>query len=364
MKLCDEIELFQQNSDYLNKKLNFLHKKLALVERNQKRAEMILSHIHEGLLFINFQGRIEECNKTAALLLNVNSEEILAQPFWGYFEDSLFGFSMKEMLEKKCEKKHLILSLFQQEKHVQVEVNSALIPEQGLILILRDRSEINTLEKTIRENERLHALGEMAATLAHEIRNPLGGITGFTSLLLKDPKKTSTQEQMLRAILEGTHMLNTLVTNVLEYSRPCILNFASINLQECLKEVLSYLPIEESSRVIIKCSNKLFIIADKIHFKRALLNLIQNGLEASVQEKKLFLIAKKEGVLTIKDQGIGIPKEHLEKIMTPFFTTKIKGTGLGLSEVNKIIRAHGFRLTIDSNKKGTQIRIFYKEGHK
>jgi signal transduction histidine kinase len=357
-KLSAELETLQHKSSILEKKLHSLHHTLAQLEKTQRRAETILSHIHEGLLFIDFQGTIRECNRAACLFLDLEYEKLLSQSFWEYFEDTLFGFSMKDMLEKKCEKKHLIISLSQGKRNLQLEVNTTFIPSEGLILILRDRSEINTLERTIRENERLHALGEMAATLAHEIRNPLGGITGFASLLLKEPEITASQERMVRAILEGTHLLNTLVTSVLEYARPCIINLAPVNLKSCLEEMLLYLSIEERSRITIKCPETLMIVADTLHFKRALLNLVQNGLEASPKEKGVEVLAKKgKDVITIKDQGSGIPDELLNKVMTPFFTTKTKGTGLGLSEANKIIKAHGFTLTISSKKSGTQVFI-------
>lgn len=352
-----DLSHFTQNSHDLKKKISLLHHKLLQVEKNQKRAETILSHIHDGLLFINFQGMITECNRAAASLLNLEEKEILFQPFWESFEDTLFGFSMREMLEKKCDKKRVIITLVQEKKNLQIEINTALIPEEGLILILRDRSEISALERTLRENEQLHALGEMAATLAHEIRNPLGGIAGFASLLLEDVKETP-QEEMVKAILEGTHLLNTLVTNVLDYSKPCIIHLAPVFVKECLEQMMLYLGREERKRIVIKYIKNDLILADQMHFTRALLNIVQNGLEAS-SKRKTVMIEATEGEITITDQGTGIAKEHLDKIMTPFFTTKTRGTGLGLSEVNKILKSHGFSFTIDSSKKGTVVKILF-----
>jgi signal transduction histidine kinase len=197
----------------------------------------------------------------------------------------------------------------------------------------------------------------MAATLAHEIRNPLGGIEGFAQLLKQDLKEPSHQ-QMVAAILEGSRLLNNLVTEVLSYARPMRLHFAPIDLVVLVKESLA---LAATSFRMPTCSFKSAFTTyplslDEEHIKCTLLNVLRNAAEAGGTLVNIELTA--EGALIVKDNGEGIAQKDLKKIFTPFFTTKTHGTGLGLAHSLAIIKAHNGTLEVCSEVgKGTQLII-------
>lgn len=215
------------------------------------------------------------------------------------------------------------------------------------------------LEDKIRELsriERMKELGEMAAQVAHEIRNPLGGIKGFASLLQRDLQDRPELQQMAAHIVEGTDHLSRLVTDVLDYARPIEPKLEPIDFIALLNEVKKHIEADSNIdlkhiKLTIDSSYSTFMISlDPFLMKSALLNLILNAIQAMPKGGTVsIVIQKKLGHLVLKiiDTGIGMSKEHLEKIYSPFFTTKLDGNGLGLHEVQKVVSAHGG--TIDAH---------------
>jgi len=310
----------------------------AKVERLQERLEMshmILTNIDEGILYLNPMGFISLCNPMMERLLNSN--DLVSTLFWDHFDDEFFGFSMRDTLESHIRQRVLI-----ELDGREVEISTSYA--RGLILLCRDRTEVRKLEKSVQQNERLKVLGEMAATLAHEIRNPLGGIEGFASLLAADLKEES-QAAMVASIIEGARTLNGLVSNVLDYTRSVKLHFKECDLFQICEEVAQF----ASGPCIVEGAST-YALVDKERLKLALLNLVNNGIDAAGSVK---MIVKKEAIIEIEDRGPGIEPAVLEKLFTPFFTTKTKGTGLGLVEAKKVIEAHGGSISVASNRGTT-----------
>jgi signal transduction histidine kinase len=250
---------------------------------------------------------------------------------------------------------HRIFLTLRQE--IDIEVSTSPIPEKGIVLMLSNRTEQQKLQKSLNQAERLQELGEMAATLAHEIRNPLGGIEGFARLLQRDLEGSS-HETMINAILEGTGALNSLVSSVLDYARPMSLHFAPTNLVEVVRETLAHFAISADTLFCyFKTPFSQYTVSiDKVRFKHVLLNLLHNAQEADATEASVELT--EGGTLLVKDNGIGISSKNLEKIFTPFFTTKNRGNGLGLAESLAVIKAHGGILEVFSEEgRGTQFTI-------
>ncbi|MCH9609652.1 MAG: Signal transduction histidine-protein kinase AtoS [Chlamydiales bacterium] len=305
----------------------------------------IVETLPDGMIFITTKGVISLCNAMACQLLKM--DPVKSIPFEEVFDDTFFGFSMKEALSMPEKRRRVFLSL-SDGKEVEVSTSSTT---EGIALLLHDRTEIAHLERSVHQSHQLAQLGEMAARLAHEIRNPLGGIEGFASML-KNELKDQEMQKMASSIVDGTRTLNALVTSILDYAKPLSLHFAPTDLVEIASDCTQLL----GEKVVLVCEVKTWIVsADKERLKLALLNLIHNGWEAS--EKQVTLTISK-GKLTIEDKGCGIPKENLEKIFTPFFTTKTFGTGLGLAEAKKVVEAHSGKLEIKSIEgKGTTIGL-------
>ncbi|MCH9611427.1 MAG: hypothetical protein K0U13_02355 [Chlamydiae bacterium] len=312
----------------------------AKVERLQERLEashLVLTSIEEAILYLNPMGFIILCNPAMERLLNLS--DLVDTLFWDHFDDSYFGFSMRDALDS-----HKRQCLFVELDGREVEISTSYA--HGLILLCRDRTEIRKLEAAVGQSNRLKVLGEMAATLAHEIRNPLGGIEGFASLLAQDLKEES-HASMVGSILEGTRTLNELVSNVLDYTRNVQLHFTECDLLTLCEELIPYAPE-------LKVSGSSSICAvDRQKLKMALLNLVKNGIEAA---GAVSITVLKGGIIEVHDNGPGIAPDLRDKIFTPFFTTKSRGTGLGLVEAKKVIDAHGGKLSVESNS-GTTMRV-------
>jgi signal transduction histidine kinase len=249
---------------------------------------------------------------------------------------------------------------------LQPDPPEGAIDLQGLIILIRDLTEMRRLEAIENRRDRMSELGEMAAKVAHEIRNPLGGIKGFASLLERDLQDRPEQQQMAAYITEGTDNLNNLVTNVLNYSRPVKTQFESIDFVALCQELISYVQADVNTPKNIKlhCETKLtslHLVIDPQLIKAALLNLIFNSIQAmpdggSITLKLNSTVGKVN--IEVTDTGVGIPPENIKKIFAPLFTTKPQGNGFGLSEVFKVIEAHNGTIDVSSTVGvGTTFKI-------
>lgn len=322
-----------------------------------------ISYVSLGLICVTKQGTISLLNAAAEKITGYSTREVLNKSYADFFSDTLFGFSLKQALLKKEKKKTIFLTLKREKKEQPLEVTFSEIPENGVIIELKDASEFRKMKQTLDRNDRLKEIGEMAARLAHEIRNPLGGIEGFAELLCRDLKDDPKKGNMAQAIVEGTRLLNRVVTSVLHYARPLEVHFTEVDLIPVLQEMVALtMANEKNGKTCCLCHEKtsIFAFIDKELFQMAFLNLLRNAFEATPKQGKVEISLFEEInmiCISIKDEGMGIEKENLEKIFTPFFTTKIDGSGLGLSEAHKVIEAHGGKIEVSTTSYGTIFTI-------
>lgn len=222
--------------------------------------------------------------------------------------------------------------------------------------------ENSKLYEKMRERDRLAALGEMAAGLAHEIRNPLGGIKGAAQCL--DPKQMSTDEREFVSIIsEEVQRLNGVVSAFLDYARPLKQSFGPTDLNEVVSRTLKLIENDVPQNVAVTSSlaeGLPLIVGDSEELKQVLLNLIQNAMQAIAEKPGTITVrtARAERFLSLRtpdavevlvsDDGPGIPAEHHLNLFVPFFTTKLKGTGLGLAICQRIVKNHGGSIAIQS----------------
>jgi len=310
--------------------------RLNQLEAGHRRLERVLSSLPIGILVLSQEGIITYANPSAHHILQV--ADMTLRLYWDVFTDDYLGYSIRQLLTQTTAEHRLFLTIGH-EKELEVIATTST---EGATILLYDRTQTAQLERTMQHNHQLQALGEMAACLAHEIRNPLGGIEGFASLLkqeLVDPEHC----KMARAIIDGSRTLNALVTSVLDYAKPLELHFQSEDLVSLVQECCA---LSRHQAICHAYCTHRPILADKERLKLAFLNLIRNGWEAS--EAKPVKVCVHEHCVIFQDQGHGISPHHLPHIFTPFFTTKTQGTGLGLSEAHKVIRAHGGKLELTS----------------
>lgn len=224
------------------------------------------------------------------------------------------------------------------------------------------------LADRLRERERLAAIGAMAAGLAHEIRNPLGAIKGAAQYL--DPKRyASTEEaEFLQVIIDEANRLNSVVSQFLDYARPFRPSFQPTDVNDVVRKTAKLFEAQEGQAAApleLRLSGELPVIeADTEQVKQVILNLVLNGVQATEDKQKPVTISteflpERDCIeLRVADQGCGIPREDLDRIFIPFFTTKSNGTGLGLAVCQRIVLNHGGTIYPESQVgRGTEFVI-------
>ena len=212
------------------------------------------------------------------------------------------------------------------------------------------RRELGEKNRLLERRNRLAALGEMAAGMAHEIRNPLGGIQLYTSLLARDVAQQPQAHQLVQKISGGVKHLESLVSQVLQFTREIRANLQEMDLAETIEHAAELARRRQSDDVVVHLigPRPLVIQGDPVLLGQAALNLILNAVEAMHGHGEVHVTwtapltpsDAKQFQLVVRDEGPGIPLGILDKIFNPFFTTKDTGTGLGLAIVHRIVEAH------------------------
>jgi signal transduction histidine kinase len=232
-------------------------------------------------------------------------------------------------------------------------------------MIERRAQERYELVVQLHQAERLAALGEMVASVSHEIKNPLGIIRSTSELLGEMPEADEPHKRLSNVITEESTRLNQIVTEFLDFARPEVPNPHDCHLEEIIKRLISFMRPELDKRSIKVDDNlngrSLKLFADQELLYRAFLNILINAMEAMEDGGEIAIRVEKERDLysiEFKDTGCGISEENANRVLKPFFTTKNKGSGLGLSIVKKIVEAHSGTVDIQSREgEGTKIMV-------
>ncbi|MBX7066851.1 MAG: PAS domain S-box protein [Parachlamydiales bacterium] len=323
----------------------------------------ILKNISDAILFVDLEGTITLFNTAAQKILNKDAESVLFKKFWEVFQDDTFGFSMRESLKFGISHKLLYRK--------EMEISTTFVYEgpkiyHGMIVVFRDISEKQKLQLIASRNDRMKELGEMAATVAHEIRNPLGGIRGYAALLFRDLEDQVGLQEMAANILEGTKSLEKIVSAILHYSKQVEIQPQTLDLGAFLKQVGKFVKVDPAFPSNVRLSLHIpdapaLVPFDPVALKSALLNLIFNAIQAMGQGGELtislFMMAS-TCQIAVADTGVGIEEEQQSMLFSPFYTTKKGGNGLGLVETQKIVQAHLGAIDVRSKKgKGSTFTI-------
>ena len=402
-KLHSAYKNLEEKFEDLNLKLERTNRELrqSLVEKEKisNYLNNILESLTSGVVTINLKGEITLFNRAA--------EEIL-----GYKTDGVLGRKYEEIMGKGVrEKMTLPLTLKSRRSHINEEkevftkggkkiplgFSTSLLTDGdnnilGAVEVFFDLSKLKKLEKEVTRVRTLAALGEMAATVAHEVKNPLGGIRGFADLLDQDLEEGDPRKQSVEKIMEGVETIDKIVLSLLNYTKAIKLDLHQVEFMGFIDDVIKFFEIDfarEKKKIhIVREYPKKALLCriDPEQFRQVVLNLLHNATQAmpqggkiviGVNEEGLVLKARPEGkskgasqkslgihpeekrmVLKISDTGMGMSKATLSKLFTPFFTTKEHGTGLGLSTVKKIVEAHRGDIRVESKMgKGTTVIV-------
>lgn len=327
----------------------------------QNLNELVVNNITTGIVVLSRTGFVQLFNPQAARILGHGSpgqlkvQDIVPEAGWPWvslMEDESKEFERREVRIQRDGEAMKILEV------VAARFKDADGRLKGWLLLFDDRTDQRLMEDALKQKEKLAAVGQLAAGIAHEIRNPLASISGSIQLMMGSPQGRSEEEMKLMRIVDREiDRLNGLISEFLEYVRPEARVATPVNLNNIVREVIESLQFNQKLRKDVQ--NKLELKAqceipgNRDKLKQAVLNFVINAYQAmdKVTAPVLTVETHDQGeitVLIIRDNGSGIKPENLNRIFEPFHTTKPQGTGLGLAVTHKILEAHGARIMVDS----------------
>jgi PAS domain S-box-containing protein len=336
----------------------------------------ILESLNVGVVVIDLKGEIITFNQTAENITGLFSEKVIGKEFDKVFDPNFFlnshlDFKSLKDIHQNADVEAEIRRKGKNTFYVSLSISPVKNPEGekiGIVLALQDITRLKKLEERSNRTDRLAAMGEIAVKIAHEIRNPLGSIELFATVLKKDLKDFEELKALAGHISSGVKSINNVISNLLLFIRPQQKpNFQAIDICDSLDDSLffsSHLVNSDNGIDIITryYSKPLMVYADSELLKQIFLNLILNAIQAmphggklTISTRKLNGRSKKDfAEIRFADTGTGISKADMLRIFDPFFTTKKRGTGLGLAIVHNITEAHGGAVDINSSEgKGT-----------
>jgi two-component system sensor histidine kinase HydH len=334
-------------------------------------AAEVVSHLPVGLIATDKSGRITFFNEAAENITELSQSVAQHQRLDALLPEGLCGVQ-KILDEQKIISEQEVECTFSENKTVPLSVSASGITNDedeflGQVLILRDLSEIRRLQDEIRRQEKLAAMGGLAAGVAHEVRNPLSSIKALATFFAGQFDEGSRAQEAAGIMIQEVERLNRAITELLEFARPSDLNRQSTDVDAQISRSLQLIQQDVAGRnITIEHHTESAICPayiDPDRFSQCLLNLYLNAIQAMEDGGDLSVQCISDSndmiKIIISDTGQGISREHLDKIFDPYFTTKKKGTGLGLGIVYKIIEAHQGHIKVDSTLgQGTAVSLW------
>ncbi|HDZ12474.1 MAG TPA: PAS domain-containing protein, partial [Bacteroidetes bacterium] len=362
-----DLELDRKNKDLLAS--------LTEVKRLKNYQASILEEVSAGVICTNTEGKVTIFNRAAEQITGIQSSKAVGKNYLDIFGDTL-------SLEKSP---YAVLNANKNIQNDEKEIrnqNNEVVPikfsislikgDRGEILgaveLFEDLTEIRKLQKEIQHTRTMSALGEMAANVTHEIRNPLGAIGGFAALLERDLAPEDPRQRLVKKIIEGVGKLDKIIGNLLFVSREIQPQTRKVPIKWVINDVLEFLLSElQQTEVDIRIQTrfpryKIEAQLDPQLFQQMLIHLLKNGIQAMPDGGTLSIHLQKTRHNTFRiiiiDSGVGMSGDISEKLFFPFVSTKPKGAGLGLAIVRKIVNLHRGSITLRSYPdKGTRVTL-------
>jgi two-component system sensor histidine kinase PilS (NtrC family) len=325
------------------------------LESLQALHENIIHSISSGLITTGLDGRITLVNAAAQRLLERSPAELLGMPVHQLFLDPLPTVESQQTHTQSHGQSHGEVRFdapTKFRKTVRVRAASLTVPERGelgYVYVLDDLTEIRRLEREVRMQDKLAAVGRLAAAIAHEIRNPLTSIAGSVSMLSGVPEMNDDHRRLLDIVTRESQRLNSIITDFLAYSRTKQYHFDKVDLVQSVEDTLTLMDhrmTAEKTGISIERQFKVrpaWVIADGDKLKQVFWNLCENAVRA--MKDGGTLTAKVDSLgddwqVSFTDTGTGMTPQQIEKIFEPFQSNFEGGTGLGLAIVYQIVQAH------------------------
>jgi two-component system, NtrC family, sensor histidine kinase PilS len=351
-------------SSYYFERINKTGEQLKNIQENLQDMILLNNSVMEkmenGFITADTEGEIISYNAKAAALLQLKKagnifdllqvREDLAQiqKIWrsnssSYFEKNLHGFSLGISLSS-------------------IEKVSSF--ERLLVFLITDLSAIKEIEKKLKEKEHLALIGEMAAGIAHEIRNPLASISGSVQFLRRELNLEPDIKNLMDIIVKESDRLSAFIEEFLNFSRQSPLEISDFDLAGLVNDVVAMISRNLNAvRFIKKYNSGSMVQADFKKVKQLVWNLLNNAVKALKDKGEIEINIFRDAqatYLSIRDFGVGMDREEVEKIFTPFYSKFAFGIGLGMNIVKRIVEEHGFKMEIKSEKNlGTEVVICF-----
>jgi PAS domain S-box-containing protein len=344
------------------------------LKESEERSKSILTASPDAISVTDLEGNIVECTEQAWKLYRSSSRADLV----GKNAFELVADKDRERARGSLEKaladglvKNVEYTLITQGGYeYPAEISASVVRDAsgkpiGFVVVTKDISDRRRMEQQLLKAERLAAIGQVAAMVGHDLRNPLTGIAGAAYYLkiklgsVMEPRSL----EMVELIEKDIEYSNKIINDLLDYSREIRLELAEASPRGIVKDALGHANIPEKVRVTDKTSKNPKIVVDAEMLVRAFVNIMRNAVDAMPNGGTLTISSKQTGndlELAFSDTGLGMSKEVLDRMWTPFFTTKAKGMGLGLSICRRIVEAHNGKILVSSVEgKGTTFTVMF-----
>ena len=365
------ISAFHDVTKQLKEKERELVRLKALAEQRAENVESynenILECVTSGVMTFDGQCRMTTINRAAEETLCIDRKQAIGKSCQDLFGDGEIAGAVLATLEGHSPSARMESMLERAGGRLWLGYNTAVLSDRqgstiGVILSFTDLTEVKRLHERMELRERLTALGEMSAGIAHELRNPMAVITGYLNLLSK--KADPAAQDTIRSIGNEIAGMNRIIGDLLTFARPASLNRVKVRIKELLQGCLASALQASGAGPGIQAGIDIEDIEaslDEVLMRQAFTNLIQNALEAMPEGGTVSLESGKKNndlVIVIRDTGAGVAPAMVKKIFLPFFTTKDKGVGMGLALAHKVIASHGGRIEVESEEgKGTVFTV-------
>ncbi len=374
MRLQNAFADLEEKFEAINKELDSKNVELqeALTEKEKISSYLqnIIESLATGVIVADLEGKTTIMNRCAkgftgflredAAGVNVNLllENRFPSDPEGRFDLKHFDGGVGEKIRLKGRKLEIFASAVKTENDEEI----------GMVIVLRDITRIEKLEERVKRTEKLAAMGETAANIAHEIRNPLGSIGLFASLLIKELKEKKNRDRASH-IISAVKDMDNKISNLLMFARDQKPLMKDVSIHNVLKEIIIFseqILGKENIILTVNYEDVDPVIAGNAEMlKQVFLNLMLNAMQAMPGGGNLYIKTRIFGgnnkkkdfhnpivEISFMDTGSGMPDENIKKIFDPFFTTKEKGTGLGLAIAHNIVDIHGGSIDVEKNKGG------------
>lgn len=318
----------------------------------------IVENVESGLISLDRDGHIGFLNKAG--------EDILGYRFDELYKESVSKIFPWMDLKRKGQLRGE--AIFKKKDGKDIFLGFSISPSRdigGKVMVFQDITKVKEMEEQVMRSEKLAAIGELAAGIAHEIRNPIASISGSTEILKEELGGSNHLKPLMDIILREADRLNRLVTDFLQFSKPALPQKEVFPLKDLINETLLSLrgnpDWNQDVKVEVQIPNSLSLYGDSGQLRQVFLNLFLNAVQAMPHGGILHISAlNRDGLVevSVQDTGVGIPQEIKGKIFDPFFTTKENGTGLGLTIVHQIIKNHQGEIQVKSEfARGTKVTL-------